>query len=150
MLLYFNLYANNIAIYKCGSIAYYNLQRIAITTREGRNKQIRLQRFQEALKDSNSGLTYSAFTGARKQSVTDSERLFASSLCHWFKDNGYKAESDYVETINNWHRAGDERGLTEDERSCYNYGMLNFILDDLMPWHKANCDLSLLEVNRLE
>ena len=123
-------------------------QRIAISTREGRNKDIQLQRFEEALKDSKSGLTYTALTGARKQSVSDSERLFSSSLCQWFRNKGYRPEADYVEVVHNWHQAGDERGLTEEERSSFNYGMLNFLLDGLMPWHKTNYDLSLLEVNR--
>ena len=33
--------------------------------------------------------------------MTDSERLFGSSLYHWIKDKGYKAEADYIETVNN-------------------------------------------------
>ena len=64
-------------------------QRIAITTIVGCNKDIRLQRFEEALKDPKSGLTYSSFVGARKQSVIDAERLFSRSLCEWFQSRGY-------------------------------------------------------------
>lgn len=30
----------------------------------------------------------------------------------------------------------------------YNYKMLNFLLDDLMPWHHEIYDFSTLEVNR--
>ena len=107
-------------------------QRIAITTREVRNKSIKLERFYEALKDPSSGLTLSALTGVRKQSVSDAERLFSASLCQWFKTEGYKEVAEYIEVVNNWHRAGDERGLTDSERSCFNYEPLNFILDDLM------------------
>ena len=130
------------------NIQHVTTQRIAITTREGRNKDIRLERFDEALKESESGLTYSALTGARKQSVSDAERLFGASLCQWFKNKGYESEATYLEVVNNWHRAGDEHGLSEGERSRFNYEMLNFLLDDLMPWHRTTYDLSLLEVNR--
>ena len=131
---------------------YYNhslsQRRIAITTREGRNPKIRLERFHEALSDKASGLTYPALTGARKQSVSDAERLLSASISQWFRQKGYQVEAEYVEVIHNWHRVTDERGLTESERSHYNYAMLNFLLDDLMPWHTATYDLSLLEVNR--
>ena len=46
-------------------------------------------------------------------------------------------------------RACDERGLTGDQRSKFNMDLLNYILDDLMPWHKVDGlqDFSLLEVN---
>lgn len=81
--------------------------------------------------------------------MSDAESLLNKNLCQWFKSKGYNEEATYIEVVNNWHRAGDERGLTEEERSRFNYDMLNFILDDLMPWHKISYDLSLLEVNRL-
>ena len=48
----------------------------------------------------------------------------------------------------NWRRACDERGLSPLKRSQFNYELLNFILDDLMPWHTKVYDFSLLEVNR--
>ena len=70
--------------------------------------------------------------------MSDAERLFSASLCQWFKTKGYKEVAEYIEVVNNWHRAGDERGLTDSER---NYELLNFI--------HATYDLSLLEVNRL-
>ena len=123
-------------------------QRIGITTREGKNGRIRLERFGEALSDSSTGLTVPALTGERKQSITDVERLFGAGLLEWLKRKQYNAEAKYVEVIHNWHRATDERGLSELQRSRFNYEMLNYILDDLMPWYKVNYDLSLLEVNR--
>ena len=86
------------------------INRIAITTREGCNLKIQLERFHEALSDGASGLTYPALAG-----VTDAERLFSTSLNLWFCQKGYKAEAEYVEVINNWHWAVDERGLTERE-----------------------------------
>ena len=35
--------------------------------------------------------------------------------------------------------------MSED---CDNYDLLNYLLDDLMAWHKECYDFSLLEVNR--
>ncbi len=78
----------------------------------------------EALSDSTSGLTYSALTGVRKQSVSDADRMFSNSLCQWLQRKGHQAEAKFVGVINNWHRAADERGLSEVERSHYNYEML--------------------------
>ena len=43
---------------------------------------------------------------------------------------------EYLQYVHNWRRACDERGLTDDQRSKYNRELLNYILDDLMPWHK--------------
>ena len=48
----------------------------------------------------------------------------------------------------NWRRASDERGLTELQRLKFNYQMLNYLLDDLMPWHNEVYDFSTMEVNR--
>ena len=44
----------------------------------------------------------------------------------------------------------NERGLSTAQREKYGSDMLEFILDDLMPWHTNEelNDYSLLEVNR--
>lgn len=101
----------------------------------------------EALHDPQSQLTYTALTGSRKQSVTDAECLFSPSVLAFMQKKGYTFEAKYVQTVLNWRRASDERGLTELERSQFNHEMLEFIIDDLMPWHKEY-DFSMLEVNR--
>ena len=49
------------------------IQRIATATRSGGPVQLRLERFAQALEDPDSGLTYPALTGQRKQSVQDAE-----------------------------------------------------------------------------
>lgn len=98
--------------------------------------------------DSSTGLTYAALTGQRKQSVTDAERLFGAGVLSFMQKKNYKFETKYVEIVLNWRRAGDERGLSELQRSRYNYSMINFILDELLPWHNDNYDLSSLEVNQ--
>ena len=61
---------------------------------------------------------------------------------------GYDVEANYIDIIGNWRRAGDKRGLSSLQRSKYNYSLLNFILDELMPWHKQSYNFALLEVNR--
>ena len=61
---------------------------------------------------------------------------------------GYLYEEKYTQTLWNWRRACDERGLSELQRCKFNHQFLNLILDELMPWHVDNYDLSLLEVNR--
>ena len=99
--------------------------------------------------DTSAGLTYSAFSGVRKQSVEDVERLFGQSVIAWMEEKGYHSEAEYLQYTRNWRRACDERGLTDDERSKFNKELLDYILDDLMPWHRDGLqDLSLLEVNR--
>lgn len=61
---------------------------------------------------------------------------------------GYKCEKKFVRTVRNWRRACDERSLSSLQRFKFNYQLLNFILDELMPWHTKTYDFSLLEVNR--
>ncbi|XP_065893229.1 uncharacterized protein [Dysidea avara] len=109
-------------------------KRIAQSLRQGGPIDIQLERFVEAVHDTSSGLTYSALSGVRKQSVQDVERLFSESLIRWMENKGYAVEAKFLQVIRNWRRASDERGLT----------------DDLMPWHtdEGLRDFSLLEVNR--
>ena len=127
---------------------YFLIQRIASHTRSGGPANIKLERYTEALRDPTSGMTYPALIGARKQSVIDAERLFSSQLSTFMRKKGYDVEATYIETIHNWRRANDERGLSSLMRSKYNYCLLNMILDELMPWHKESYNFALLEVNR--
>ena len=57
----------------------------------------------------------------------------------------YTFEADYTEMVLNW-RSSDERGLSQLMGMKYNYEMLNFLLDELMPWHRQQYDFSTLEV----
>lgn len=107
-----------------------------------------MERFSEALEDPDSGLTYPALTDQRKQSVRDAERLLSKEMVKFMRKNKYTFEADYIEVILNWRRSSDERGLSQLKRSRYNFDMLNFILDELMPWHREKYDFSTLEVNR--
>ena len=109
--------------------------------------KLQLQRFRDAAYDSSTGLTYSALTGQRKQSIGDVERFFNPCVAEFMERNGYTYEARYVRTIHNWRRAIDERGLTQQQRSSFSLEFLKLMLDELMPWHKDNCDYSTLEVN---
>lgn len=109
-----------------------------------------LERFVEALSCPSAKLTYSALSGARKQSVQDAERMFSVDMIDFMKNKGYEFEATYISAISNWRRSCDERGLSQLQRCRYNYKLLMFVMDDLMPWHKTDCDLSLMEVNRSE
>ena len=126
------------------------LQRIGHSLHKGGPRQIQLERFEEALHDPISRLTYTALSGVRKQSVEDTERLFSESLISWMKKKNYSFEETYLNAVRGWRHACDKRGLSNDQRSQYNMTFLNFILDDLMPWHqdKNLRDFSLLEVNQ--
>ena len=74
--------------------------------------------------------------------------LFNPHFLQWLEKKGYEAEARFVRVVLNWHRANDERGLTELKRSQYNYEFLNFILEEMIPWSKDKYDFSLMEVNR--
>ena len=74
--------------------------------------------------------------------------LFSTGVQEFMERKGYAYEAKFVETVRNWRRACDERGLTQLQRCHYNYDMLNLLLDELMPGHVTNYDFSLLEVNR--
>ena len=64
---------------------------------------------------------------------------------------GYTTEAYHLPIILNWRRACDERGLADSQRSLYNNDFLEYLLDDLMPWHRNGPrDFSLLEVNRYD
>ena len=101
----------------------------------------------DALHDPEANLTYTALTGERKQSVADAECLFSPLVLAFMEKKEFNMEANYIRVVLNWRRACDERGLSDQQRYQYNYQMLDYILDDLMPWHEQY-DYSYLEVNR--
>lgn len=110
---------------------------------------MQLERFDEAARDESTRLTYTALSGERKQSVEDVERLFSQEMVDWMETKGYSCEAEYLRAVRGWRQACNERGLSSMECSQLNKQFLDYILDDLMPWHRdANTnDFSLLEVN---
>lgn len=97
---------------------------------------MQLERFDEAVHDESTRLTYTALSGERKQSVEDVERLFSQEMVDWMETKGYSCEAEYLRAVRGWRRACDERGLSSMERSQLNKQLIDYILDDLMPWHR--------------
>ena len=65
-------------------------------------KEMNLERFEEALHDPTSGLTYTALSGIRKQSVEDVEWLFGDPLISWMEKKSYTFEAEYLRTVRDW------------------------------------------------
>ena len=128
----------------------FEYQRIGHSLRQGGPRELSLEKFNEAAHEESSGLTHTALSGERKQSVEDVERLFSQEMVEWMQKKGYTAEAAYLQSVRGWRRAIDERGLSSQQRSDLSRNFLDFILDDLMPWHQDEDmrDFSLLEVNR--
>ena len=109
------------------------MQRIDQSLRKGGPAELQSERFEVALHDTSSGLTYAALSGiitqinltvllntlvgVCKQSVEDVERLFSKSMTEWMEKKGYDPEAKYLSIVQNWRRACDERELSSDLRS---------------------------------
>ena len=124
------------------------LKRIAGSLRKGHIPNVDVQAFVKAMHDPKSGLTYTALTGKRKQSVGDAEKLLSPAVGRWLRTNGFLSEARFVEVVSNWHKASDGRGLSEEERKKKNQAMLDYLLEDWMPCFKDERDYSTLDVNR--
>ena len=123
-------------------------RRMAKSVREGKDPKLNFEAFNDALQDPESGLTYAALIGKRKQSLKDAERLLSYHVSESLRRKGHIQEADHVKIIANWHEASDGRGISQLKRSHYNYQMLNYVLDDWMPWHHDNYDFSTIDINR--
>lgn len=121
------------------------LKRIASCTRNGNNAELNYEAFVEAMRSPNTGLTYTALAGKRKQSVVDPERLLSYHVADFFREKGYEREYEYTKIIAQWHEASDGRGISQLQRCRYTYAMLNYILD---VWHGENYDFSTIDINR--
>ncbi|XP_035694410.1 uncharacterized protein LOC118428452 [Branchiostoma floridae] len=127
------------------------LKRLTACVRAGTVPGIDLLRWIEAMQNPNTGLTYTALTGKRKQSVVDCERMFSAGVVSFFKDKGYTTEARFAETVLNWHKATDGRGIDQETRKQYNRAMLSFLLEDWMPYDcffKGEINYAMLDVNR--
>ena len=122
-------------------------KRIAGSLQKGHVPNLNLQAFIKAMHDPDTGLTYTALSGKRKQSVGDAEKLLSAAVAKWLTANGYEKEGRFVEVISNWHKASDGHGLSEETRSHYNIAMLDYLLEDWMPWFRNNRDFSTLDPN---
>ena len=116
--------------------------------RDGVYDALQYEAFADVLADPLSGLTHAALVGKRKQSVKDAERMLSYRVVASLERHEHNVEADYVRIIAQWHEASDGRGLSQLQRCKYNYGMLNFILDEWMPWHADYYDFSTIDINR--
>lgn len=126
------------------------LKRIANHLREGGYDALQYEAFSDVLADPLSGLTQAALVGKRKQSVKDAERLLSYHVVASLERHGFDTEAEYVRIVAQWHEASDGRGLSQLQRCRYNYEMLNFILDEWMPWHTDAYDFSTIDINRYQ
>ena len=123
-------------------------RRMAKSVREGKDPKLNFEAFNDALQDPESGLTYAALIGKRKQSLRDAERLLSNHVANSLRTKGHIQEARHVQLIANWHEASDGCGLSQLKRAQYNYEMLNYVLDDWMPWHHENYNFSTIDINR--
>lgn len=124
------------------------LKRMATSTRECRFQNLDPEAFDKAMMDPRAGLSHAALTGQRSQSVEDAEKLLLYHVVASMQRNGYDMEADYVSTIAGWHEAYDGMVMPQLRRSKANQKMLNYILDDFMPWYKDYYDFTYIDVNR--
>lgn len=124
------------------------LKRITECLRSGVIPNVDLCCFREALCDPSTGLTYEELTGKQKQSVPHCEQVFSKGVLDFLKSMGYEPEARFVEVVRNWHKASDGRGISEEMRSRYNTEMLNFLLEDWIPWWSYERDFATLDVMR--
>ena len=103
------------------------------STRNGNYPELNFEAFVEAMRSPNTGLTYTALAGKRKQSVIDAERLLSYHVANFVREKGYEKEYQYVTVVTQWHEACDGRGISQLKKSRYNYEMLNYILNDWIP-----------------
>lgn len=89
------------------------MKRITECLQTGSIPGVHLCYFRDALHDSSTGLTYEALTGKQKQSVQHCEEIFSKDVLEFMQRNGHAYEARFTETVRNWHKAGDGRGLSE-------------------------------------
>lgn len=96
----------------------------------------------EALRSPNTGPTYTQPLQGKGSNLRLIEKDSSYYLGYFFRGKGYENEYQYVNVIAQWHESSDGRGISQLKRSQDNYEMLNYILDEWMPWHKDDCDFS--------
>ena len=83
------------------------LKRITESARECRFQNLDPEAFDKAMMYPRAGLSHSALTGQRPQSVEDAEKLLSYHVAASMQRNGYDMEADYVSTIATRHEASD-------------------------------------------
>ena len=75
------------------------LKRIWKHTREGGPEDMDLQGFDEAMRDSKTGLSFAALSGQRKQLVQDAEQMLSFLVSDFLEEKGYNQEASYVKIV---------------------------------------------------
>ena len=73
--------------------------------------------------------------------------MISPGVISFMERNGYHEDAKVIRLLHNWHKAVDGRGLTEEERSQHCKHLLEWIIEDWIPWTGDNPDYSLLDVN---
>ena len=123
-------------------------RRAASSIRQGKDPSLNFEAFDDVLMDSLSGLTHASQIGKRKQSLVDAECLISSHVVSSLLCHGHHQEARHIEVLTQWHEATDGRGLSQLQRCRFNYRMLNYVLDEWMPWHVDNYDFRTIDINR--
>lgn len=124
------------------------LKRVIACLRDGRIPGIDLRFLRDALHDPSTGLTYEALTGKNKQSVPDCERIIGPGVISFLERKGHASGARVIRLIHNWHKAVDDRGISEEVRSRYCTEMKEWLLEEWMPWFKYMPNYSTLDINR--
>ncbi|XP_077987455.1 uncharacterized protein LOC144442058 [Glandiceps talaboti] len=122
------------------------LKRLTACLKKGTIPDVDAQRWTKAIKDPTTGL--SALTGKRNLTVGDCEIMFSIGLIDYFEEEGYTNEKRFAEIVLNWHKASVVHGISDQTRKDYNKGILNYILEDWMPYQNEVPGFSYLDVNR--
>lgn len=115
------------------------LQRVAQSLRNGGPKELQLQRFMIQI--------HTSHIMERESNQFQMWNMYRSLVK--VERKGYDIEeATYVRVIMNWRKASDMRGLSDEQREKYK-DLMDYILDELMPWHKQQTrDFSLMEINQ--
>lgn len=123
-------------------------KRITECLQSGSIHGVNLCYFRNALHDPFTGLACEALAGKQKQLVQHCEEIFSRGVLEFMQRNCHATEAKFTETVQNWHKATDGRGLSEQTRSQYNKDMLNFLLQDWMPWFQQERDYATINILR--
>ena len=80
--------------------------------------------------------------------MKDAEHLFSYNAVRSLERHGKNEEAVFVRNIAQWHEVSDGKGLSQLERSRYNYHMFKFILEEWMPRYRDYYDFSTIDINR--
>jgi hypothetical protein len=124
------------------------LKRIWTQTVQGNIVDLNPHAFDQAMDAEDCIMTKTVLVADRKQSVKDAEVFFSYNVADWLTRNGFHHEGMFVQLVAQWHEASDGRGMSQLERSRYNYSFMNVLLLRWTPWLEHDYDFSKVDINR--